>query len=82
MMIYSKESKNSSNRCIVSPQRRCSSLLDKQAVAEKLGVTINTLYAWVNQRRIPFVKVGRLLRFDEKDIDKWIEERKVAIMEY
>lgn len=37
------------------------------------------LYSWVSQRRIPFVKCGRLTKFDlkDKDIEQWIEENKI-----
>ena len=33
--------------------------------------------AWVSQRRIPFVKCGRLTKFDLKAIDKWIDKNTV-----
>ena len=57
-------------------------LMDIHAVAEKLGVSVNTVYAWIHQRRIPFIKVGRLVKFDERDIDKWIGEQKVEVFEH
>jgi len=31
----------------------------------------------VSQRRIPFVKMGRLTKFDLKEIDAWIERNSV-----
>ena len=31
-----------------------------------------TVYAWVNDRKIPFEKYGRRLYFRKSDIDKWI----------
>jgi len=42
-----------------------------------MGVSIHTLYAMVSQRRIPFVKIGRLTKFDLKAIDAWIERHSV-----
>ena len=33
--------------------------------ARYLAVSVSTLYGWVYQRRIPFVKVGRALRFED-----------------
>ncbi|MDD5496713.1 MAG: helix-turn-helix domain-containing protein [Candidatus Omnitrophica bacterium] len=42
-------------------------------ISEYLGVTVNTLYSWVCQKRIPYIKVGRLVRFDMDRIQKWIE---------
>jgi len=52
-------------------------LIDIHKTAERLGVKVHTLYGWVNQRRIPYVKVGRLVRFDPQDIEAWIEKNKV-----
>jgi len=34
-----------------------------------LSVSVSTLYGWVWQRRIPFVKIGRALRFDPRDLE-------------
>lgn len=52
-------------------------LLGVDELAEYLGVKKFTLYSWVSQRRIPFVKCGRLTKFDLRDIDKWIETNKI-----
>ena len=42
-------------------------------LARYLDIKIGTVYAWVCLRRIPFVKMGRLVKFDLKDIDKWLQ---------
>ncbi len=47
--------------------------------AEYLGLTKGTLYVWVCQKKIPYIKVGRLVKFDLKKIEKWLEERTVAV---
>ena len=52
-------------------------LMDILAAANHLGVTKNTLYSWVSQKRIPYVKIGRLVKFDRDDIDAWIESQKI-----
>jgi excisionase family DNA binding protein len=41
--------------------------------AQYLSISVSTLYGWVYQRRITFVKVGRALRFDIADLDKFIQ---------
>ena len=64
------------------PQASANRLLDIAEVSVRLGVSVNTLYSWVNQRKIPYVKIGRLLRFDQETIDAWIEERKVKPAEF
>jgi excisionase family DNA binding protein len=38
-----------------------------------LSVSVSTLYGWVWQRRIPFVKIGRALRFDLRDLEAFVE---------
>ncbi len=48
-------------------------LLNVSELSEYLGLPKNTIYAWVSQRRIPFVKCGRLTRFDLQKIEQWIE---------
>ena len=46
-------------------------------LSEYLSLSKNTIYSWVNQQKIPYVKLGGALRFDKKDIDKMIEKNKV-----
>lgn len=48
--------------------------VDTDAVAEYLGVSRRTLEVWVQRRRIPFHKVGRLVRFRLSEVDAWIAE--------
>ena len=61
----------------ISLGNQAEGLLTIVGVAAKLGVKVKTVYQWVYGRRIPFVKMGRLLRFDSRDIDKWLEEMKI-----
>jgi excisionase family DNA binding protein len=43
-----------------------------------LGIKESTLYAWVHQNKIPYVKLGkRLLRFREEDIIEWLSDMEV-----
>lgn len=51
--------------------------MDIHEVSVYTGLTVGTLYVWVSQRKIPFVKVGRLTKFDIRDIDSWIDRNKV-----
>lgn len=48
------------------------SLVDVHAAAERLGTTPRHVRGLVSQRLIPFVKVGRLVRFNQVDLDLWI----------
>jgi len=55
-------------------------LIDIGELSEYTGLSKNTIYSWVSQRRIPFVKCGRLTKFDLQRIDEWIEENSSEII--
>ena len=48
-------------------------LLSVEEAAIYLGVQKSTIYSWASRRRIPSVKMGRRLLFDQKDLDQIIE---------
>ena len=50
-------------------------LLDTAEIAEQLNMSVSTIRKWVHYGFIPHVKLGRSVRFREKDIETWIEER-------
>lgn len=65
-----------SEKGIVSGQiSREKQLLNPKETSEFLGIQKNTLYEWVLQKKIPHVKVGRLLRFRKADLISWLEKR-------
>lgn len=51
--------------------------LDIHAVAEALGVTRRHVQRMVAERRIPFLKVGRFVRFDPAELNLWLDEQRV-----
>ena len=51
-------------------------LLTIREAAQYLAVSVSTLYGWVWQRRIPFVKIGRTVRFDPHDLAAFIDANK------
>ena len=55
-------------------------LVNIQVLAGRLDVSPDTIYTMVSQRRIPYVRVGRLLRFDLKVIDLWLAHHTVMPM--
>ena len=52
-----------------------SSLLTVKELAEWLNTPIKTIYKWVSERKIPYLKLGKLLRFDRAIIQAWLSER-------
>jgi len=50
-------------------------LLNTTEASEFLGISKNTLYEWIIQRKIPHVKVGRLVKFRKEDLEGWLKKR-------
>lgn len=48
-------------------------LLTIEEAAERLGVTPRMIRRLTTTRRLPFVKVGRLVRFREADLAEFVE---------
>lgn len=50
------------------------------AAAEFLGVAKGTLYAWVHQRRVPHIRIGRrCVRFNRSALQAFLDERAVQV---
>ena len=56
-----------------------SGLITVQDAAKFLAVSTSTLYSWVYQRRIPFVKVGRALRFELAELQNFIQSNRFTV---
>jgi excisionase family DNA binding protein len=48
--------------------------LSVDEVAEYLGVSKDTVYAWVTHKGMPGYKVGRFWKFKRDDVDAWVRE--------
>ena len=61
---------------IIEPQ---TGLMDNSAAADYIGVKGGTLEVWRSTKRheIPFIKVGRLVKYRRSDLDKWLASRTV-----
>ena len=55
-------------------------LMSVKEAAAYVGLSPHTVYGMVNQRRIPYVKVGRLVKFDQGMLDAWIKQHTVMPM--
>lgn len=51
-------------------------LMSIEEAADYLGVKKSTLYSWVFYRKIPYLKIGRLLKFDLKELQDWIDHKR------
>ena len=52
-------------------------LLDSAAIAQRLGVTERFIRRLVDERRVPFIKIGRFVRFDASTVEQWLAEQRV-----
>ena len=52
-------------------------MLDVRGAAARLGVTDRFVRRLVEERRIPFHKIGKLVRFDPVEVDRWIDACRV-----
>jgi len=48
-------------------------LLDTKRAAEYLAVSDHFVRRLVRERRIPFIKIGKYVRFDARDLDEYID---------
>ncbi len=55
-------------------------LMSVKEAAHLTGLSAHTVYGMVSQRRIPFVKVGRLVKFDEAMLHAWLKQHTVMPM--
>ena len=46
--------------------------LSADDIAAHLGVTKDTVYAWIAERAMPAHKLGRLWRFQATEVDEWV----------
>lgn len=52
--------------------------LSVDEIAEHLGIKRDTVYKWVAHKNMPAHKVGRLLKFQIKEIDEWVRKGKAT----
>jgi len=50
-------------------------LLDVDDLAKYLKLQKQTIYNWLNQKKISGMKIGGVWRFDKQEIDKWLKSK-------
>lgn len=45
---------------------------------ERLGVTLRTLYRFIDEGQLPAYKMGRVIRLQESDIEGFIDRMRIA----
>jgi len=64
-------------RALPFPNNDSPELISIPTLSLMLGVPVNTIRAWVYKRQIPYYKLGKLVRFNLKEIRVWVEAKKV-----
>ena len=52
--------------------------MSTKEAAEHLGVTLRSLYRFIDEGQVPAYKFGRVIRLKEEDVDRYIEACRVA----
>ena len=52
------------------------SFIDVPQISKLLNVRPMTIYGWIHEGLIPYYKLGRLVRFNEREIQEWLNKRK------
>ena len=52
-------------------------LIGVEQLADELGVSVRYVRRIIAERRIPYVKVGHLIRFERDEVDRWVEANRV-----
>jgi excisionase family DNA binding protein len=56
-------------------------LLDLKEGAKELRLSIHTLRAWIFQRRIPFVRLGRRVLLRKQDVEDFVNKNLIEPQE-
>ena len=48
--------------------------LSVMEIAEYLGVRRETIYKWLERKKMPAHKVGRLWKFKRDEVDAWVRQ--------
>jgi len=56
-------------------------LLNVEEAAEYLGLKADTVYKKARLRELPYVKVGRALRFDVKALERYVEQHTIETID-
>lgn len=54
-------------------------LIDIDELADYLKLKKQTIYNWLNQKKISGMKVGGVWRFDRREIDAWLKSRRRSV---
>jgi excisionase family DNA binding protein len=54
--------------------------LSVDEIADHLGIKRDTVYKWISERHMPGHKIGRLWKFNKKEVDEWVKSGLSAVL--
>ncbi|WP_419926437.1 helix-turn-helix domain-containing protein [Candidatus Poriferisocius sp.] len=51
--------------------------LNTETAAKRLGITTRTLYRFINEGGLPAYRMGRVIRVQQTDVDRFIERSRI-----
>jgi excisionase family DNA binding protein len=54
-------------------------LMSIDQLAQRLGITVRHVRRLIAEKRVPYLKVGRLVRFDPGEIATWLAESRSPV---
>lgn len=51
-------------------------LVDIETVSGALGISVRQVRRFVAENRMPFVRIGHLIRFDPAELNRWLDARR------
>jgi excisionase family DNA binding protein len=57
-------------------------LLSIEEGAVQLGISPLTMRAWIRQRRLPYIQLGRRILLDPKDVQRFIDANRVKAVSF
>ena len=52
-------------------------LLTAKQLSDILEIKVATVYDWVSRKEIPYVKIGRLIRFKKAEVFRWVDSHTI-----
>jgi excisionase family DNA binding protein len=47
--------------------------LSVEEISSYLGIKRDTVYRWINEKRMPAHRMGRLWKFKKDEVDRWVK---------
>lgn len=62
----------------MTENRNALAFLSVDDVADELDVSKRTVRRWMREKGLPYIKIGRVVRFDAEAINRWAHQQNEA----